>query len=134
MKKSKQPVQVLINKFTKSLGLPFQEVLPRKIIEQVLVEIGLKYRNRIYNPIVIVWSFLSQVLDPDHSCKNAVSRIIAHLAEEDIKTPSENTSAYCKARKRLPEKLFKELLDKTGKNLEKKAKTKHLWCGRCVKT
>ncbi len=67
MKKSKQPVQVLINKFTKSLDLPFQEVLPRKIIEQVLVEIGLKYRNRIYNPIVIVWSFLSQVLDPDRA-------------------------------------------------------------------
>ena len=67
MKKSKQPVQVLINKFTKSLGLPFQEVLPRKIIEQVLVEIGLKYRNRIYNPLVIVWSFLSQVLDPDRA-------------------------------------------------------------------
>ena len=134
MKKSKQPAQVLINKFTKSLGLPFQEVLPSQIIEQVLVEIGLKYRNRIYNPLVIVWSFLSQVLDPDHSCKNAVSRIIAHLAEENIKTPSSNTSAYCQARKRLPEKLFKELLDKTGKNLEKKATTKHLWCGRCVKS
>ena len=34
----------------------------------------------------------------------------------------------------MPEKLFKELLDKTGKNLEKKAKIKHLWCGRCVKS
>ncbi len=90
MPKSKQPYQVLINKLTKSLGLPFQEVLPSQIIEQVLVEIGLKYRNRIYNPIVIIWSFISQVLDPDHSCQNAVSRIIAHLAEEDIKTPSSN--------------------------------------------
>ncbi len=34
----------------------------------------------------------------------------------------------------MPEKLFKELLDKIGKNLEKKAKPQHLWCGRCVKS
>ncbi|CCQ67230.1 hypothetical protein CWATWH0402_3752 [Crocosphaera watsonii WH 0402] len=28
---------------------------------------------------MIVWSFLSQVLDPDHSCQNVVSRIISYL-------------------------------------------------------
>lgn len=67
MKKRTSPVQVLINKFTKSIGLPFQEVLPSKTIELILIEIGTKYRNRLYNPIVIVWSFLSQVLDTDRA-------------------------------------------------------------------
>ena len=78
MLSQKHPSSVLIQKFTKSIGLPFQELLPRATIEEILRELGIKYRNRIYNPIVIVWSFISQVLDPDHSCKNAVSRIIAH--------------------------------------------------------
>lgn len=134
MTKDKHSVQILIKKFTKSIGLPFQELLPKSTIEEVLKEIGIKYKNRIYNPIVIVWSFLSQVLDSDHSCQNAVSRIIAHLAEEELETPSVNTSAYCQARKRLPETLLKKLLDLTGKKLEIGAAPKHLWCGRCVKS
>ena len=133
MKKHQHLGQILIQKFTKSIGLPFQELLPSATIEDILRENGVKYRNRIYNPIVVVWSFLSQILDPDHSCKNAVSRIIAHSCSEEIETPSENTSAYCKARKRLPEKIFKNLLDRTGEKLEKEVETKQLWCGRHVK-
>lgn len=125
--------QILIQKFTNSIGLPFQELLPKAEIENILTEISVKYRDRIYNPIVIVWSFLSQVLDPDSSCKNAVSRIIAHLAEEDIDTPSENTSAYCKARKKLPEILLKKLLDHSGEKLENEALKEHLWKKRSVK-
>ncbi|MDJ0573725.1 MAG: transposase domain-containing protein [Xenococcaceae cyanobacterium MO_234.B1] len=98
--------QVVIKKFTESIGLPFQELLKKEIIEDILKEMGVKYRNRIYNPIVIVWSFISQVLDNDHSCQKAVSRISAYLASEELKTPSQNTSAYCKARKKLPEDKF----------------------------
>ena len=67
MKKQKNPVQVLINKLTNSIGLPFKEILPSAIIEEVIVELRIKYRNRLYNPIVIVWSFLSQVLDSDRA-------------------------------------------------------------------
>ena len=129
MKKQKQAVDVLINKFTKSIGLPFKEVLPSAIIEQVIVDLGIKYRNRLYNPIVIIWSFISQVLDTDHSCKNAVSRIIAHLADENLEIPSSNTSAYCQGRQKLPELLFKKLLDISGQNLEKIVDKNHLWHG-----
>jgi uncharacterized protein YbcC (UPF0753/DUF2309 family) len=134
MPKQLHPSQVLIQKFNMGIGLPFQELLQREIIEDILKEIGVKYRSRIYNPIVIVWSFLSQVLDPDHSCQNAVSRIIAYLSSEELETPSENTSAYCKARKKLPESLFKKLWEKSAKKSEKKVVEKHLWRGRCVKS
>ncbi len=134
MGKRKQPVEILINKFTKSIALPFQEILPSKIIEEVINELGIKYRNRLYNPIVIIWSFLSQVLDPDHSCKKAVSRIIAYVVEKDVERPSEDTGAYCRARKKLPEILFKKLLDISGKKLENEVDKKHLWHGRHVKS
>jgi hypothetical protein len=128
------PTQVLIQQFTNGIGLPFQELLKKEIIEDILKEIGVKYKSRIYNPIVIVWSFLSQVLDPDHSCQNAVSRIISYLASEGLKTPSENTSAYCQARKKIPEKLFKKLLEISAKDNEKKVDKRHLWHGRCVQS
>lgn len=134
MPKQLHRCQVLIQKFTSGIGLPFQELLPMEIIENILREIGVKYRSRIYNPVVIVWSFLSQVLEPDHSCQNAVSRIMAYLADEDRKIPSANTSAYCQARKKLPEELFKKLLEKSAKNNEDKIDKKHLWRGRPVKS
>lgn len=75
-------------------------------IEQVIKELALKYRNRLFNPVVTVWAFLSQVLDVDKSCHNAVSRVIAWLASENVEIPSTDTSAYCQARKKLPEKLL----------------------------
>ncbi len=134
MGKRKQAVEILINKFTKSVALPFQEVLPSQIIEEVIDELGIKYRNRLYNPLVIIWSFLSQVLDTDHSCKNAVSRIIAYLVGENQERPSEDTGAYCKARKKLPELLFKKLLERSSQNLEKEVDKKALWHGRHVKS
>ncbi|MDZ4877466.1 MAG: hypothetical protein CLLPBCKN_006901 [Chroococcidiopsis cubana SAG 39.79] len=46
---------------------------------------------------------LSQVLDTDKTCHNAVSKIIAYLAGEGVEIPSTDTSAYCQARSRLPE-------------------------------
>ena len=77
-------------------------------------------------------AFLSQVLDSDKTCHNAVSRVVAWLAAEDAQIPSVDTSAYCQARKRLPEKLLQRLFSQIAKNLEQKTTEKHLWCGRHV--
>ena len=54
MGKQLHPTQVLIQQFTSGIGLPFQELLKKEIIEEILQEIGVKYKSRIYNPIVIV--------------------------------------------------------------------------------
>ena len=122
-----------MDKFTSSVGLPFQKLLPSSTIEAALVEEKIQYRNRIFSPIVTLWAFLSQVLDTDKSCHNAVSRIIAWLAGEGLEIPSEDNSAYCQARVRLPEKLLQRLFGKVGKNLEKEVTEEYLWCGRHVK-
>lgn len=83
--------------------------------------------------MIVIWAFLSQVLDVDKSCHNAVSRIIAWLAAEETDTPSSNTSAYCQARKRLPEKVLTNLFSLGGNKLENKTKKEQKWCGRHVK-
>ncbi len=75
-------VQVLVDKYTSSIGLPFQKLLPESFIAEALDEEKIKYRHRIFSPIVTIWAFLSQILAPDKSCHNAVSRIIAWLAGE----------------------------------------------------
>ena len=99
MQMKKSPVQVLITKFTKDLGLPFQKLLPESLIEDILVKEKIKYRNRLFSPIVTLWAFLSQVLDTDKSCHNAVSRIIAWLAGEGEDIPSEEKACLLSGKK-----------------------------------
>jgi hypothetical protein len=126
-------VQILKDKFAKSLGLPFKELLPSSVIGQALSELKIKYYQRLFDPFVTLWAFLSQVLDTDKTCHNAVSKIIAYLAEEGVEVPSTDTSGYCQARARLPEKLLEKLFGKAAQSLEEKVTTEHLWCGRSVK-
>ncbi len=126
-------VKILKQKFTQSLGLPFEELLPESAIIQFIEELKIKYRCRLFNPFVTLWAFLSQVLDADKSCHNAVSRVISYLVSENVEIPSTDTSAYCQARARLPEQLLKKLFSKVAQSLEEKATAEYLWCGRHVK-
>ncbi len=80
-------------------------MLPAATIEEILASEGIKYRNRLFSPLVTLWAFLSQVIDADKTCHNAVSRVIAWLAGQGEEIPSEDNSAYCQARQRLPENL-----------------------------
>ena len=126
-------VQILLDQFNSSLGLPFQKLLPASKIEETLFEEGIKYRNRLFSPMVTLWAFLSQVIDADKTCHNAVSRVIAWLAGKGEEVPSEDPSAYCQARQRLPESFLKKLFSQVALRLKKKVQKEQLWCGRYVK-
>ena len=126
-------VQILKDKFNSYLGLPFKELLPSSVIEQALDELKIRYYQRLFDPIVTLWAFLSQVIEADKSCHNAVSKVIAYLAGQGVEIPSTDTSAYCQARSRFPEKLLEKLFNYSAQNIEEKVTTEHLWCGRNVK-
>src|SRR5262249_14952352 len=81
---------------------PFADVLTEARIHDALDEHGVRYCDRVFNPVTTIWGFLSQVLSDDHSCRDAVARIIAHRAAGGLKTCSPNTASYCDARGRLP--------------------------------
>lgn len=114
-------------------GLPFAEHLPAKVIHDTVDRLGLVFRKRIFNPAVTLWTFLSQVLDPDHSCRQAVARLLAYRTSHGLPPCSAKTGAYCKARSRLPEKFLKELTRHTGRQLLDQAPPTWLWKGRPVK-
>lgn len=125
--------EILKEKFANSLGLPFSEVLSTAMIEQALSNTGVTYYNSIYNPVVTLCAFLSQVIDTDKSLRNAVSRIIAWLSEAGESIPSPDTGGYCKARQRLPDSLPHQLIELTSQSLEEQATPEQLWCGRHVR-
>jgi hypothetical protein len=73
--------------------LPFKKLLPESVIEQALADLKIRYKKRLFDPIVILWAFLSQFLDTDKSCHNTVSKIIAHLAGQTVEEISTDISA-----------------------------------------
>jgi hypothetical protein len=82
---------------------------------------------------VTVWVFLSQCLSSDHSCRDAVARLIAWRVTRGLKPCSAETSAYCTARNDLPEEVVHELMRDTGKQVEDESPHTWLWHGRKVR-
>jgi hypothetical protein len=81
----------------------------------------------------MLWAFIGQVLDPDHSCNRALARIQAHRASLGLRALSADTGGYCKARQRLPEALPARLCLRSGAELAAQADPTELWFGRRVK-
>lgn len=125
--------EILKQKFQASIGLPFERVLPEPVVQQVLQAQGVKYCETLYTPIVVLWAWLSQVLDTDKSLSHAVKRVIAWITTTQEDVPSADTGGYSKARKRLPLGVRKPLLRRSASELTAKVKPEQQWCGRRVK-
>jgi hypothetical protein len=115
-------------------GLPLCELLPASRVEQVLREESVDYREGCtYTPSVTLWTFLSQVLSPDHSCREAVARLRAFHTADGQSPCAPETGPYCKARQRLPENVCARLVRDTGNELHEQLKNPSLLGGRPVK-
>ncbi len=120
------------NALRNAATLPYRDLLDGELVRSALIEEKLKFRLRTYTPLVTLWTFLTQVLDPDHSCRKAVSSLRAFLVSQGQPAVSADTSNYCKARKRLPLSFIIRLVRKFAERLEKKASSAWLWKGRSV--
>src|SRR5215468_10325530 len=108
----------LRDRFARNDGLPFADVLTEPRIRAALDEHGVRYRDRVFDPITTLWGFLSQVLSDDHSCRDAVARILAHRAASGLAPCSPNTASYCNARARLPTGVLCTLAKQTAQELQ----------------
>jgi Transposase DDE domain/Insertion element 4 transposase N-terminal len=116
-----------------SSQLPITNLLSIEDVEEALTAEGCSFRERIFTPLLTIWVFLSQVLDPDHSCRQAVLRLVGWLAAQGRKGCSSNTGAYCKARARLPEGVLARLTRSSGRKLEKHSPRDWHWHGKRVR-
>src|ERR1700730_8538269 len=113
-------------------GLPFADVLTEANILDVLNDHGIKYRDRVFDPVTTIWGFLSQVLSDDHSCRDAVARVIAHQAARGPRVCSPNTASYCNARSRLRTDVLRSLTMRTAHELQAGTLQEWKWNGRNV--
>jgi hypothetical protein len=113
--------------------LCFTKLLPQKQIEAALERHPVRYRKRLYTPLVTIWTFLYQVLAADQSCRAAVARLLARLCVGNKATGSAKTDPYCKARERLPEPLLADLARHSGAELQQQVPPTELLGGRPIK-
>lgn len=87
----------------------FQELLPVKVIRELVQASGRRFYERLFTPLIMVWGFIYQRLNADHTCDAVVSYVaggaVDHLDDRhevplSQRIKSESTAAYCKGRKR----------------------------------
>src|SRR4051794_6921691 len=129
----RRPAVAVRQELRQAHGLPFAEHLPADVIHDTARSLGVSFRDRMFTPAVTLWTFLSQVLDHDHSCRQAVARLLAYRSGRGLRPCAPDTGAYCKARVRLPEELLRELTGDAGRRVADQAPAAWLWQGRHVK-
>ena len=119
-------------RFARNEGLPFTDVLTEARIRSALDEHQVEYRDRVFGPVTTIWGFLSQVLSDDHSCRDAVARVLAHRAANGLEACSPNAASYCNAGARLPVGVLRILARRTAQELQANAPAGWRWNGRGV--
>ena len=110
-------VRTLRAQFAQADGLPFANLLPPQRLEGAFREEDACWREAVFNPVLTLWAFLTQLVSTDGSCRAAVARVAAWLVGHARPPCSPNTDPYCKARHRLPESLLVRLTRETGREL-----------------
>ena len=100
------------------------------MVEKALAAEKVRFNDGIYTPLVTLCTFLSQVLDPDHSCRGAVARVVVWLAIRGRRPCSSETGSDCDARRRLPVGVVRRLVRQTAEEIDREAADGWLWRGR----
>src|SRR5271166_2066501 len=119
-------------RFARDQGLPFSDSLSQPSILEALNQHDVLFRDRIFSPVTTIWGFLSQVLSDDHSCRDAVARILAHRVASGLEPCSPNPASYCNARLRLPTAVLRTLAKSTAQQLQQTLPEAWKWNGRNV--
>jgi len=119
--------------FAQHTSLPFSEVLPAQVITSALKTMCLHCYDSLYNPVTVLWLFLSQVIHANPTLAATVENFLAWRLGQGMPPCSADTGAYAHARQRLPEALLAVLTRQTGDAADQAALDPWRWLGRTVK-
>jgi hypothetical protein len=119
-------------KLAENPGLVLEGVVSKEEVDEACRFLDHVWRDRIFTPMVTLWAFLAQVLDPDSPCRKAVAKVAAFLSVTKGLDASHDPGAYCKARKRLPAGLLPRLGRLVARRLAAKVAPEQLWHGHRV--
>ena len=119
--------------FAQHARLPFSNVLPTQVVIASLESLGVRFYDSLYNPVTVLWLFLSQVVHANPTLAVTVESFLAWRLGQGMSPCSTDTGAYAKARRRLPETLLAMLTRHVGREAERAALGEWRWLGRVVK-
>lgn len=90
-------------------------------------------RRRLFPLELTFWAFLSQVLNPGASCREAVRQVLALFTLAGKDAMDEQTGGYCQARQRLPLSRLRQVLGCVAQGARRGCPKGCLWLGREVK-
>lgn len=99
------------------------------VVEEQLPE----HRERLYPPTTTLSLFLTQCMNNDSSCQNAVNSHTVERVFNGLKPCSTKTGGYCKARQRLPLEMIMSLTKQTGNMVNRQLPAAWKWRHRNVK-
>lgn len=111
------------------LGVLFSDILP----VSWLAGIATDRRKRLFPQVVTFWAWVSQILEQNESCAKALTLIQNWYCGAGLDTPAFDTSAYCKARKRIPTEFLDAIVEKIETYAEARVEDHHLWYGHRLK-
>jgi len=119
----------------------FQELLPASVIRALVQASQKRFYERLFTPLLLVWCFIFQRLNHDHTCDAVVSYVasgaVDHLDNKhrqplSQRIKSESTAAYCKGRQRLPLSVLQGALTHTAQVIRQWLGADGLWLGHAV--
>ena len=119
--------------FAQHTQLPFSNVLPAQVVVTALSSLGVRFYDSLYNPVTVLWLFLSQVIHANPTLAVTVECFLAWRLAQGMAPCSADTGAYARARQRLPEALLAMLMRHTGREADRAAPGQWRWLGRVVK-
>lgn len=123
----------LLHSYAQDDGLPFASVLTEEQIQVAAAAEGANFGfgpDDVYTTALTLFGFIGQYLAGHKSCVAAVARIIVLRIALNLAPCSATTSAYCKARAKLPEKFLRRLTYEVGSQLEDQAPASWRWHDR----
>src|SRR5207253_2845524 len=120
-------LRAAVERARRDQSLCFAALLPEECITAAFAAASATWHGYLFTPAVTVWVFLSQCLSVDHSCRDAVSRLISWLLARGHPPCASETGAYCQARDKLPEEVSRHLLRETGRQPERNVPPEWRW-------
>lgn len=121
---------VLLNSFAQDEGLPFSSALTEEQIERAAREERVGFGRSVVGvftlPVTLL-AFVGQYLAGQRTCLAAVARVIVLRVALGLEPCAAGTSAYCKARAKLPEKFLRRLTGELGTAVEDQAPSSWRW-------
>ncbi len=111
----------------------FSSALPQSLVTDVIRQLNISFRQRIFTPFLTLYAFIYQCLEDDSSCRRTVAHLLVFLSKTQKKILSPSTGSYCKARKRLPLKFFSTVATKLCEHMCTQIKPEWEWKHGVVK-